>query len=209
MCDSVNQEKEKRRMKFMKWSKWQYLREITLKRFFYVIFCIISILCLNDILQVIIFLCSLLLLIRNIIQFHSEWKTVGRGPHYLYMDQVYDTQIMTKLIPNLHSEFQKYGIKMTQKPIKNQPESQSYVGYDEDNNKITFVFYCRHEEMRNEDNCRYPMLLTFSYKDEKDKIVGEIDLSNNVNVGKAVILIINTLKEDNLIDLVDGDERVN
>lgn len=184
--------------KFNKWSINQY-RKIKFRKIVYIITFILSIIYYKGTISLIVFWTSLIAIIIHSIKFNTKWKTTG-GSKYLNMDQVYELQIITKLIPKLHQAFKEYGISMVQQPLsKNHPGYETYVGYDRDNNRLDLTFYNNHKEMRNENNYKYPMLLKYSYKGIINETIGEIDLSNNKNVENTINLIITTLKDKNLI----------
>lgn len=190
--DSLKEEK------FYKWSINQY-RKIKFRKIVYIITFILSIIYYKGTISSIIFWASLIAIIIHSIRFYTKWNHIG-GPKFLAIDQVYEVQIITKLIPKLHQAFNEYGISMVQQPLSNNhPSYETYVGYDRDNNRLDLTFYINHIEMRNENNYKYPMLLKYSYKGIINETIGEIDLSNNKNVENTINLIITTLKDKNLI----------
>lgn len=138
----------------------------------------------------------------------SEWKNIS-GPKYKSMDQGYEFDIITKLLP----KFKEYGLSVPLSPVRKEPGMLHFVMYDKDYDRISLDFYNVHEDITNENKYNNPLLVKVSYlkwyspKEEKEKHefykkdlfnkeVGEIDLSTNENVDKAFNLIISVLNED-------------
>ena len=198
--------KELQHDKFSKTLTYKYYG-IQFRKVLYIILFFLSWFINDSYLQTILFFGSLIAIIIHTNKFNNtKWKHLA-GPRSLYINQVYEVLIMTKLIPKLHQEFNYYGIKMTQRPIEDDPGKQTYIGHDKDNNSIKFKFYIAHEDMVNINKYKYPMLLKFSYKNFYNETIGEIDLSNNTNIDATIKLIIDTLKEKELIK--GGEEIMN
>ena len=119
----------------------------------------------------------------------TKWKHIA-GPRYKFMDEKYEMNIMTKLIPMLY----KYGIDIAQRPIQDKPGKQSYVGYDKDYNKIRFNFYNQHEDKLDNREGKYDMLVTIDYK-ENSVEAGVVDLRNKDYAEKAFEIITMTLED--------------
>ena len=128
----------------------------------------------------------------------TKWKHIA-GPRYKPMDEKYEMDIMTKLIPMLY----KYGIRMSQRPIQDKPGKQVYIGYDKDYNRIRFSFYNQHEDKLENREGKYDMLVTIDYTDSSVE-AGVVDLRNKDSVEKAFELITMTLED--LGYNVDGSE---
>ena len=164
----------------------------------YIIIIILSLFYFKGTLSEILFWFSIIAFIIHLTRYNTNWKHIG-GPRYLCIDQVYETQIMLKLIPRLNNALNEYGISILNNAKSKSPGDLTYIGQDREKNSIKFIFYNRHEEMKNENHYKYPMLLKYSYKEVINQTIGEIDLSNKKNVNNTVNLIIATLKNNNLI----------
>ncbi len=186
--------------KFINWSKWQY-RQVILRRFIYIVLFILSIIKFKGMLSTIFFWTSLIALIINVIKFQTNWKHIS-GPKYLNMDQVYESQIRLKLIPKLNYILRDYQANILDNPISKGPSHQTYNGNIKDGGTISLTFYNRHEEMKNREKFKYPMLVKYNYKDKTDELIGEIDLSNNKNIQESINIIINTLEKADVINKV-------
>ena len=79
----------------------------------------------------------------------TKWKHIA-GPRYKPMDEKYEMDIMTKLIPMLY----KYGIRMSQRPIQDKPGKQVYIGYDKDYNRNKSIEYFIYIRIKTKVNLR-------------------------------------------------------
>lgn len=195
--DLIKYEQDLKNKEFLNWSKSQYAK-VQLRKIIYIIIIILSLFYFKGTLSEILFWFSIIAFIIHLTRYNTNWKHIG-GPRYLCIDQVYETQIMLKLIPRLNNALNEYGISILNNAKSKSPGDLTYIGQDREKNSIKFIFYNRHEEMKNENHYKYPMLLKYSYKEVINQTIGEIDLSNKKNVNNTVNLIIATLKNNNLI----------
>lgn len=133
---------------------------------------------------------------------YTKWKRIA-GPKYKNMDETYELDIMTKLVPMLN----KYGIKMVQHPLVDKPGKQTYVGFDNDGNKIRFNFYNQHEDKLDNREGKYDMLVTIDYEGETVE-AGVVDLKSKDGVENAFSLITMTL-EDLGVNINNNAKEVN
>jgi hypothetical protein len=106
------------------------------------------------------------------------------------MDDKYELNIMTKLIPMLN----QYGLDFPRRPIQDKPGSQTYIGYDSDLNKIRLTFYNQHEDKLNNREGKYDMLVTIDYKGQSTE-AGVVDLKSRNSLDEAFELITMTLED--------------
>lgn len=197
-----NQKYLKMNIKQNKSNKRQYSLTIIAFIIFFILFLISG-----EVIFLILSIISVLGIIRTY-SYLSEWKNIS-GPKYKSMDQGYEFDIITKLLP----KFEEYGLTVPLSPVRKEPGMLHFVMYNKDYDKISLDFYNVHEDITNENKYKTPLLVKVSYfkyyspKEEKEKHefykkdlynkeVGEIDLSTNENVDKAFNLIISVLNED-------------
>lgn len=131
----------------------------------------------------------------------TKWKHIS-GPRYKFMDDKYELNIMTKLIPMLH----KYGITMVQRPVIDKPGKQVYNGYDSNHNRISFGFYNQHEDKLDNREGKYDMLVTIKYNGTETE-AGVINLQDRDYIEEAFEIITMTLED--LGFKLDGQEETN
>lgn len=119
----------------------------------------------------------------------TKWKHIY-GPKYKYMDEKYEEQIMTKLIPMLR----KYGLSMSQRPISDKPGSQKYIGRDAENESVGISFHSQHVDKENNRESKYDLLVKIYYKGNRVE-AGVIDLNSPDTINKAFELITMTLED--------------
>ena len=87
-----------------------------------------------------------------------EWKNIS-GPKYKSMDQGYEFDIITKLLP----KFKEYGLSVPLSPVRKEPGMLHFVMYDKDYDRISLDFYNVHEDITNENKYNNPLLVKVSY----------------------------------------------
>ena len=118
----------------------------------------------------------------------SMWKRIA-GKRQKFMDQGYDKQIETKLLPMLNS----YGIKMNTYPSVVNPGKYVYSGKCDDNT-IRISFYNSTDDNKEYSDNPYSMLVNVSLNGESTD-AGVIDLTKEDSINDAFSLITMTLED--------------
>jgi hypothetical protein len=132
----------------------------------------------------------------------TQWKNLIGRKNYKFMDEKYEMKIMSKLIPLLHD----YGIKMSQRPVTDEPGIQSYTGYDKDGERVSFRFYNRNSEKDKNREGKYDLLVKIYYRG-KHETVGVVDLNSKDGVENAFSLITMTLENMGVNMGLDSDVK--
>ena len=118
----------------------------------------------------------------------SNWKRLSGPRKYKPMEDRYENNIKLYLFPLL----EKYGIKMTERPIQNTPGKQTYLGYDKDDKPIWFIFTNQHLDKADYREGKRDLLCTLKYNNQT-KEAGVMLLNNKENAD-AFELIMMTLE---------------
>ncbi|MBO7615035.1 MAG: hypothetical protein J6T15_05005 [Bacilli bacterium] len=115
----------------------------------------------------------------------SMWKK-SFGKKQKFIDDKPQQQIQEDLIPLLNA----YGIKMIAKPYINRPQQQTYIGFDNNNNRIHLTFSI---SPRVVDDNFGNIAVSIRYKG-KDEDLGTIDISTPQGLDETFSLITSALE---------------
>lgn len=119
----------------------------------------------------------------------SHWKRLSGPRNYRPMENNYEANLKIYLFPLL----EKYGIRMTERPIQNTPGKQTYLGYDQEGNTIWFIFTNQHLDKVDYREGKRDLLCTLKYNNQT-KEAGVILVNNRENAENAFEQIMMTLE---------------